>query len=61
MVDLNQEFRKKLQSKGQAMPPSSKNDSDSPRAGRRRVASLAGTGQPGRGHLGRRPCQAEYA
>lgn len=31
MVDLNQEFRKKLQSKGQAMPPSSKNDSDSPR------------------------------
>lgn len=31
MVDLNQEVRKKLQGKGQAMPPSSKNASDSPR------------------------------
>lgn len=31
MVDLNQEFRKKLQAKGQALPPSSKNESDSPR------------------------------
>ncbi len=31
MVDLNQEVRKRLQSKGQAMPPSSQNESDSPR------------------------------
>lgn len=31
MVDLNQEFRKKLQARGQAMPPSAANESDSPR------------------------------
>ena len=31
MVDTSQEARKRLQAKGQALPPSSKNESDSPR------------------------------